>query len=180
MVNHLCRKPQTSFIKLSPHWPPQRTKLGILWLGLNINLCHSRATGDSQAHSRVFCGEFGANLAKYSEGFYYYKPIGLWWPLCSRIEINLTEFHQRKVIQEIILVLHLCVAVPSGPVDWHWLWGIACSYDGHLLVVPGLPQCRWINREEYAEMDHMNPRRTTIINTKNEISRVRKRNEITI
>ena len=113
-----------------PHWPPQHTKLGILWSGLNINLCHSRATADSQAHSRVFCGEFGTNLAKYfkPEGFYYWQPAGLWWPICSHIQIDLTEFHQGKVIQEISLFLHLCVAVLSGPVDWHWLWGIDSSY----------------------------------------------------
>ena len=117
-------------MKLSPHWPPQHTKLGILWSGLNINLCHSRATADSQAHSRVFCGEFGTNLAKYfkPEGFYYCRPAGLWRPICSRIQIDLTEFHQRKVIQEISLFLHLCVAVLSGPVDWHWLWGIGTTY----------------------------------------------------
>ena len=114
-------------MKLSPHWPSQHTKLGILWSGLNINLCHSRATADSQAHSRVFCGEFGTNLVKYfkPEGFYYCKPAGLWWPICSHIQIELTEFHQGKVIQEISLFLHLCVAGLSGPVDWHWLWGIA-------------------------------------------------------
>ena len=113
-------------MKLSPHWPSQHTKLGILWLGLNINLCHPHATADSQAHSRVFCGEFGTNLAKYfkPEGFYYCKPAGLLWPICSCIQIDLTEFHQGKVIEEISLFLHLCVAVLSGPVDWHWLWGI--------------------------------------------------------
>ena len=116
-------------MKLSPHWPPQHTKLGILWSGLNINLCHSCATADSQAHSRVFCGEFGTILAKYfkPEGFYYCKPAGLWWPIYSRIQIDLTEFHQGKVIQEISLFLHLCVVVLSGPVDWHWLWGIGYS-----------------------------------------------------
>ena len=118
------------FMKLSPHWPPQHTKLGILWSGLNINLCHSHATADSQAHSRVFCGEFGTNLAKYfkPKGFYYCKPAGLWWPIYSRIQIDLTEFHQGKVIQEISLFLHLCVAVLSGPVDWHWLWGIDIAH----------------------------------------------------
>ena len=112
VVNHPCGRPQTSFIKLSPDWPPQHTKLGNLWLGLNINLCHSRAIADPQAHSRVFCGEFGTDLAKYfkPEGFYYCKPAGLWWPIFSRIQIDLTEFHQGKVIQEISLFLHLCVA----------------------------------------------------------------------
>ena len=119
-----------------PHTaPPQHTKLGILWSGLDINPCHSRATADSQAHSSVFCGEFGTNLAKYSkpEGFYYCKPAGLWWPIGSRIQIDLTEFHQGKVIQEISLFLHLCVAVLSGPVDWHWLWGIVSTNDRHLV-----------------------------------------------
>ena len=126
MVNHPCGRPQTSFMKLSLHWPPQHTKLGILWSGLNINLCHSRATADSQAHSRVFCGEFRTNLAKYfkPEGFYYCKPAGLWWPIRSRTQIYLTEFHQGKVMQEISLFLHLYMAVLSGPVDWHLLWGI--------------------------------------------------------
>ena len=130
VVNHPSGRPQTSFIKLSPHWPPQHTKLGISWSGLNINLCHSRATADSRAHSSVFCGEFGTNLAKYfkPEGFYYCKPAGLWWPLGSCIQIDLTEFHQGKVIQEISLFLHLYVAVLSWPVDWHWLWGIATTY----------------------------------------------------
>ena len=128
--NHPCGRPQTSFMKLSPHWPPQHTKLGILWLGLNINLCHSRATADSQAHSRVFCGELGTSFAKYfkPERFYYCKPAALWWPICSCIQIDLTEFHQGNVIREISLFLHLCVAVLSGPVDWHWLWGIATMY----------------------------------------------------
>ena len=125
-------------MKLSPHWPPQHTKLGILWLGLNKNLCHSRATADSQAHSRVFCGEFGTNLAKYfkPEGFYYCKPAGLWWPICSHIQIDLTEFHQGKVIQEISLFLYLCVAGLSGPVDWHWLWGIGWTIWTSLPAVP--------------------------------------------
>ena len=123
---HPCGKPQTSINKLSPHWPPQHTKLGILWLGLNIYLCHSRTRADSRAQSRVFCGEFGTNLTKYfkPEVFYYCKPAELWWPICSRIQIDLTEFHQGKGIQEISLFLHLGVAVLSGPMDWHLLWGI--------------------------------------------------------
>ena len=129
-VNHPCGRPQTSFMNLSPHWPSQHTKLGILWSGLNINLCHSHTTADPQAHSRVFCGEFETNLAKYfkPEGFYYCKPAGLWWSICSRIQIDLTEFHQGKVIQEISLFLHLCMAVLSGPLDWHWLWGITIGH----------------------------------------------------
>ena len=131
VVNHPCGRPPISFIKLSPHWPPQHTKLGILWLGLNINLCHSRATADAQAHSRVFCGCFADSLGQIwpntsnQKGFHYCKPVGLWWPICSRIQIDLIEFHQGKVIQEISSCLHLCVAVLSGPLDWHWLWGIA-------------------------------------------------------
>ena len=131
VVNHPWGRPQTSFMKLSPHWPPQHTKLGILWSGLNINFCHSRATADSQAHSRVFCGESGTNLDKYfkPEGFYYCKPAGLWLPICSCIQTDLTEFHQGKVIQEISFFLHLCVAVLSGSVDWHWLWGIDTIYN---------------------------------------------------
>ena len=64
LPTHICVfRPQ--WVKLSLHWPPQYTKLGILWLGLNINLWHSRPTADSQAHSRVFCGEFVTNLIKY-------------------------------------------------------------------------------------------------------------------
>ena len=137
VVNHPCGRPHTSFIKLSPHWPPQHTKLGILWLGLNINLCHSRATADSQAHSRVFCGEFGTNFAKYfkPEGFYYCRPAGLWWPICSRIQIFLTEFYQDKVIQAISLFLNLGVAVLSRPDDWHWLWGIDSRIHHHHILV---------------------------------------------
>ena len=141
-------------MKLSPHWPSQHTKLGILWSGLNINLCHSRATADSQAHSRVFCGEFGTHLVKYfkPEGFYYRKPAGLWWPTCSHIQIDLTEFHQGKVIQEISLFLHLCVAGLSGPVDWHWLWGIVIINRFIRLSCPsgvlhwhwGTKSCAWI------------------------------------
>ena len=89
----------------APHWPPQHTKLRILWLRLNINLCHSHASADSQTHSRVFCGEFRTNFAKYfkPEEFYYCRPAGLWWPTCSCIQIDLTEFLQWKVIQEISL-----------------------------------------------------------------------------
>ena len=120
MVNHPSGRPQTSFIKLSPHWPPEHTKLGILRLGLNINLCHSRSAADSQAHSRVFCGEFGTTLAKYfkPEGFYHWKPAGLWWPICSPIQIDLTGFHQGKVIQEnFIISTSVC-----GSVEWaRWL-----------------------------------------------------------
>ena len=52
-------------MNLSPHLPPQHNKLEILWLGLNINLCHSRDTADSQAHRTVFCGHFGTHFAKY-------------------------------------------------------------------------------------------------------------------
>ena len=118
--------------------------------GLNINLCHSRATADSQAHSRVFCGEFGTKWGKYCKpvGFYHCKPAGLWWPICSRIQIDLTEFHQGKVIQEISLFLHLCVAVLSGPVDWHWLWGIG----GIHTLIPSPPS-------------HMSPIKTHITPT---------------
>ena len=128
MADH--RLPSWSCPCVAPHWPPKHTKLEILWLGLNINLCHSRATAHFQAHSRVFCGEFGTNLAKYfkPEGFYYCEPAELWWPICSCIQIYLTEFYQGKVIQEISLCVRLCVAVLSGPVDWHWLWGIAKRY----------------------------------------------------
>ena len=68
------------------------------------------------------------------EGFHYCKPAGLWWPICSRIQLDLTEFHQGNVIQEISLFLHLCVAVLSGPVDWHWLWGIAISNNNQVLI----------------------------------------------
>ena len=124
---HPCGRPQMPFMNLSPHWPPQHTKLEIMWLGLNINLCHSRATTDSQAHRTVFCGKFGTHFAKYfkPEEFCYYKSAGLWWPICSSIQINLTEFHQGKVVLEISLFLHLCVTVLSVPVGCHWLWGIA-------------------------------------------------------
>ena len=40
--------------------------------------------------SRSVCGELGTNLAKYSkpEGFYYCEPARLWWPICSRIQID--------------------------------------------------------------------------------------------
>ena len=100
VVYHPCGRPQTPFMNLSPHWPPQHTKLEILWLRLNINLCHSRATADSQAYRTVFCGKFGTHLAKYfkPEEFYNCRCAVLWWPLCSSIQINLTEFHQGKVI----------------------------------------------------------------------------------
>ena len=118
----------------SPHWTPQHTKLEILWLGLNINLCHSRATADSQTHRRVFCGKFGTHFAIYfkPEEFYYCRSAGLWWPICSSIQINLTEFHQGKAILEISLFLHLCVALLSVPFGWHWLWGVASLYSDTL------------------------------------------------
>ena len=134
VVYHPCGRSQTPFMNLSPHWPPQHTKLEILWLGLNINLCHSRATADSQAHRTVFCGKFGTHFAKYfkPEEFYNCRFAGLWWPICSSIQINLTEFHQGKVILEISLFLHLCVAVLSVPVGCHWLWGIASLYSDML------------------------------------------------
>ena len=121
-------------MNLSPHCPPQHTKLEILWLGLNIKLCNSWATADSQSHRRVFCGKFGTYFAKYfkPEEFYYCRFAGLWGPICSSIQINLTEFHQGKVISEISLSLHLCVAVLSVPVGWHWLWGIASLYSDML------------------------------------------------
>ena len=112
--------------------PPQHTKLEILWLGLNINLRHSRATADSQAHRTVFCGKFGTHFAKYFKPFYNCRSAGLWWPIFSSIQINLTEFHQGKVILEISLFLHLCVAVLSVPVGCHWLWGIASLYSDML------------------------------------------------
>ena len=118
-------------MNLFPHWPPQHTKLEILWLELNINLCHSWATPDSQAHRTVFCGKFGTHFAKYfkPEEFYNCRFAGLWWPIRSSIQINLTKYHQGKVILEISLFLHLCGAVVGVPVGCHWLWGIAslCS-----------------------------------------------------
>ena len=134
MVYHPCGRPQMPFMNLSPHWPPQHTKLEIRWLGFNINLCHSGATVDSQAHWTVFCGKFGTHFAKYfkPEEFCKYRSAGLWWPICSSIQINLTEFHQGKVISEISLFLHLCVTVLSVPVGCHWLWGIASLYSDML------------------------------------------------
>ena len=134
MVYQPCGRPQTPFLNLSPYWPPQHTKLETLWLRLDINLCHSRATADSQTHRRVFCGKFGTYFAKSfkPEEFYYCRSAGLWWPICSSIQINLTEFHQGKVILEISLSLHLCVDVLSVPVGWHWLWGIASLYSDML------------------------------------------------
>ena len=101
-------------------------------------------TADSQAHSRVFCGEFGTNFAKYfkPEGFYYCKPAGLWWPICSHIQIDLTDFHQGKVVQEISSFLHLCVAGLSGPVDWHWLWGIVMGHCFNALLLSSVVLAR--------------------------------------
>ena len=121
-------------MNLSPHWPHQHTKLEILWLGLNINLCHSWATAESQAHRTVFCGKFGTHFAKYFKPgkFYNCRSDRLWWPICSSIQINLTEFHQGKVLLEISLFLQLCVAVLSVPVGCHWLWGIASLYSDML------------------------------------------------
>ena len=106
MVYHPCGRPQMPFMNLSPHWPPQHTKLEVLWLGLNINLCHSRATADSQAHRTVFCGKLRTHFAKYfkPEEFYNCRSAGLWWPICSSIQIDLTEFHQGKVILEIFSI----------------------------------------------------------------------------
>ena len=73
----------------------------------------------------VFCGKFGTHFTKYfkPEEFCNYRSAGLWWPICSSVQINLTEFHQGKVILEISLFLHLCVTVLSVPVGCHWLWG---------------------------------------------------------
>ena len=134
VVYHPCGRPQTPFMNLSPHWPPQHTKLEVLWSGLNINLCHWQATADSQAHRTVFCEKFGTHFAKYikPKEFYNCRSAGLWWPICSSIQINLTEFHQGKVILEISLFLQLCVAVQSVPVGCHWLWGIASLYSDML------------------------------------------------
>ena len=134
MVYHPCGRPQTPFMNLSPHWPLQHTKLEIMWLGLNINLCHSQATADSQAHRTVFCGKFRTHFAKYfkPEEFNNCRSAGLWWSICSSIQINVTEFHQGKVILEISLFLHLCVAELSVPVGCHWLWGIASFYSDML------------------------------------------------
>ena len=121
-------------MNLSPYWPPQHTKLEILWLGWNINLCHSRATADSQAHRTVFCWKLGTHFAKHfkPEAFYNCRSAGFWLPICSSIQINLTEFHQGKVILEMSLFLHLCVAVLSVPVGCHWLWDIASLYSDML------------------------------------------------
>ena len=95
------------------------------------NLCHSRATPDSQAHRTMFYGKFGTHFAKYfkPEEFNNCRSAGLWWQICSSIQINLTKYHQRKVILEISLFLHLCGAVLGVPVGCHWLWCIAslCS-----------------------------------------------------
>ena len=134
VVYHPCGRPQMPFMNLSPHWPPQHTKLEILWLGLNINLCLSRATADSQAHRTVFYGKFGTHFAKYfkPEEFCNYRFAGFWWPICSSIQINLTEFHQGKVILWISSFLHLCVTVLSVPIGCHWLWGIAGLYSDML------------------------------------------------
>ena len=106
-------------MNLSPHWPPQH-QVGNSVVGLNINLCHSGATADSQAHRTVFCGKFGTHCDKYfkPEEFYNCRSAGLWWPICSSIEIS--------------LFLHLCVAVLSVPVGCHWLWGIASLYSDML------------------------------------------------
>ena len=91
-IHHPCGTPYTPFMNLSPHWSPQHTKLEILWLVLNINLCHWQATASSQAHRMVFCGKFGTHFAKYfkPEEFYNCRFAGLWWPICSSIQINLT------------------------------------------------------------------------------------------
>ena len=64
--------------------------------------------------------------------WHYYRSAGMWWPICSSIQINLTEFHQGKVIFEISLFLHLCVTVRSVPVGCHWLWGIVSLYSDML------------------------------------------------
>ena len=145
-------------MNLSPHWPPQHTKLEILWLGLNINLCHSRATSDSQAHRTVFCGKFGTHFAKYfkPEEFYNCRSAGLWWPICSSIQIDVTEFHQGKVIFEISLFLHLCGAVLSVPVGCHWLWGIASSCSDMLHY----SSLKWVWFQ-----DSLNPGQTRLILT---------------
>ena len=73
VVYHPCGTPQMSVMNLSPHWPPQHTMLEILWLGLNINLCDSRAAADSQAHRTVLCGKFETHLPNISNQRSYLK-----------------------------------------------------------------------------------------------------------
>ena len=116
-----------------PALTPSTHQVGNSVVGVK-NLCHSRATADSQAHRTVFCGKFGTHFAKYfkPEEFYNCRSGGLWWPICLSIQINLTEFHQGKVILEISLFLHLCGAVLSVPVGCHWLWGIASLFSDML------------------------------------------------
>ena len=110
MVYHPCGRPQMPFMNLSPHWTPQHTKLEILWLGLNINLCHSRATADSQAHRTVFCGKFGTHFTKYSKPgeFCNYRYAGLWWPICSSIQINDRISSRKGNIRNFIISTSVC------------------------------------------------------------------------
>ena len=141
VVYHPCGWPQTPFINLSPHWPPQHTKLEILWLGLNINLYHSWATADPRPiggcfveNWDIFCQIFQTGRVLLLQICWIVKPI---FPSIQR---NLTEFHQGNVILEISLFLHLCVAVLGVPVGWHWLWGNASLYS-HMLRYSSL---KWV------------------------------------
>ena len=101
-----------------PHTAPLNTS--VLGLGINIILYHSLSTADPETPSRVFCEEFGEHFANY---FYFCRSVG--WRIEWNIQIDWTELNQEKVIGEISLFLHLCMAVLIGLVDWHWLEGLA-------------------------------------------------------
>ena len=67
-----------------PPWPSQHRSMQVSSPLLNITLSHSRATGDSLGHSRVWCRVFRTNIAqnhKLTNNFHK-RNSKLWLQIC--------------------------------------------------------------------------------------------------
>ena len=126
-INHQhtpCSKPITSLnqpfgnmmlwfhIIAAPHPDPLNT--------------HSRATGDSLGHSRVWCRVFRTNIAPNHKlvNNFHKRNSKSWLQICFCTQWDYWKNHGDKWTWEIMKIMTQCVSVLCCWVDWHWLWGI--------------------------------------------------------
>ena len=128
-----CSKPVTSLNQTfvshhscTPPWPSQLRSMQVSSPVLNITLSHSRATGDSLGHSRVWCRVFRTNIAQNHKliNNFHKRNSKSWQQICFCTQWYHWKNYGDKWTWEIMKLMTQCVPVLCCWVDWHWLWGI--------------------------------------------------------
>ena len=146
-----CSKPVTSLnqpfgnimlwfhITAAPHPDPLKYRsMQVSSPLLNITLSHSRATGDSLGHSRVWCRVFMTNIAPNHKliNYFHKRNSKSWQQICFCTQWDYWKTHGDKWTWETVKLMTQCVSVLCCWVDWHWLWGIGVvlCYDLQILM----------------------------------------------